>query len=394
MGDSIMRLHVLLPLALIPAIFLGQLFRRFGLPVVVGQILAGGLLGPMVLGLIEPGESHGDNGNGNGFYELAEIGLCVLLFKIGLETRFKDFALVWRRALGVAAAGMILPMGLGLMAGLLLQWSLPSALFLGAALTATSIGVTASVIEEMGVQESYEARVIMGAAVVDDVLGLLLLSVLVAFSVEPESLGLSLGLNLVQAVVFIGTALLAGPYVVKVFDRLADWLRSEAVLVVLAFSYLLLMAHLAHSIGLASIIGAYAAGLAFSKRDEVTLGRAFMPLIELLTPLFFVLIGSSIAFDTSMGIRTLGSASLMLVIAFLGKLLAPWLIPRIGLRRGMIGSGLVPRGEVGLVFAQVGLSTLALSQNQYSILTIVLVATTLLGPILFRMFVNMKLRTT
>jgi Kef-type K+ transport system membrane component KefB len=189
-------------------------------------------------------------------------------------------------------------------------------------------------------------------------------------------------------VVFLGVAVAAGPYIVRAFDRLADWLRSEVVLVVFAFSYLLLMAHLAEKIGMAGIIGSYAAGLVFSKRDEAPLERAFEPLTEILTPIFFVLIGSSIAFGSEMGVRSIGAIGLILMIALVGKFFAPWLVPRFRLRRGMVGSGLVPRGEVGLVFAQVGLTSLVLTQSQYSILTLVLVATTLAGPVLFRRFTD------
>lgn len=382
MDDQMMGLHLLLPLMIVPAIIIGQLLHRVGLPAVVGQILAGVMLGPMVFGLIEPGEAHG--GKGNGLYELAEIGLCVLLFKIGLETRFGDFVRVWRRALGVAIAGMLLPLGLGLGLGLLLHWQLPAALFLGAALTATSIAVTASVIEEMGVQDSDEARIIMGAVVVDDVLGLVLLSAITALSAQSESIGLDLGRSLLQAIVFLGAAIVVGPYIVRIFDWLTNWLRSEVVLVVLAFSYLLVMAHLAEKIGLVGIIGSYSAGLVFSKRDEKSLERAFEPLIEILTPLFFVLIGSSISFGSDFSLRFIGVAALVFGVALAGKICAPWLIPQFAARRWMVGSGLVPRGEVGLVFAQVGLTSLALSRSQYSILTLVIVATTLVGPLLLR----------
>jgi len=386
MVDPITKLHLLLPLVLTPAILLGLLLRKIGLPAVVGQILAGVLLGPMVIGLVEPGEFHGEHGHGNGsgFYALAEIGLCVLLFKIGVETRLSHFTLVWKRALGVALAGMFLPLGLGTGAGLLIGWSLPASLFLGAALTATSIGVTMAVIEEMGVKDSPEARVVMGAAVVDDVLGLLLLSAIAALSSQPDSVGLAMGQSLLQAVVFLGVAIAVGPFVVRFFDWLMGWLRSESVLVVLAFSYLLMMAHFAENVGLAGIVGSYAAGLVFSKREEAVLEHAFKPMTEIFTPIFFVLIGSSIEFQSVLDPRSLGFVALILAIAIAGKLLAPWCVPRFGLRRGLVGSGLIPRGEVGLVFAQVGLGSLALSQGQYSLLTVVLVCTTLIGPVLFQ----------
>lgn len=384
-----MELHLLLPLTLAPAILLGQLLRRAGLPAVVGQILAGVLLGPMVFGLLQP-ISPGGNGNGDGFHELARIGLCVLLFKIGLETQIGHFTRVWRQALAVAGAGMILPLILGFGAGWLLGWNPTAALFLGAALTATSIGVTAAVIDELGVHDSVEARVVMGAAVVDDVLGLLLLSTLAVITADSGSVGATLAGSLVQAVLFLGAAVAFGPFVVRAFDKLTDWLRSEVVLIALAFGYLLLMASLAEHIGLAGIIGSYAAGLVFSKRDEAALERAFEPLTELLAPVFFVLIGSSIAFDGWIGWTQLAALLVFTAVAIGSKFGAPWLIPFGKTNRAAIGSGLVPRGEVGLVFAQVGLSSLALTQSQYSILTLVLVVTTLAGPVMLRKFASQK----
>jgi len=382
-----MTLHLLLPIVLVPAILVGYIFKKAGLPVVVGQIFVGVVLGPMGLGLIgEIDIESGDSIKSSAFHQLAEIGLCVLLFKVGLETRLREFATVWRRALGVAVVGMILPLGLGIAIGSLLQWSLTASLFLGAALTATSIGVTASVIDELGVQQSAEARTIMGAAIVDDILGLLLLSGLAAISGESTgSLGMAIASNLLQAVLFLGAAIAIGPFLARIFDVLANWLRSDAVIVVLAFSYLLVMSSLADNFGLAGIIGSYAAGLAFSRHDEKLLERAFEPIIEILTPIFFVVVGSSIILDAEMiDIRFMGITMLVLIVSIAGKLFAPFFVPRFGLNRLMVGSGLIPRGEVGLVFAQAGITSAALNQTQYSLLTLVIVVSTLLGPLFFR----------
>lgn len=388
MDDPTQRLHFLLPLAIAPAILLGLLARRIGLPAVVGQIFAGVLLGPMVLGVIIPGEPHSHNGNGgsNGFYELAEIGLCVLLFKIGLQTRIDHFTQVWRQALSVASVGMLLPFALGLGVGFLLHWPISATLFLGAALTATSIGVTAAAIDELEVGDSTEARIIMGAAVVDDVLGLLLLSIIAGLGVQTDSIGPALGWSIAQAVVFLGAAIAVGPFLVRGFDKLTDWLGSDEILIALAFGYLLLMAHAAESAGLAAIIGSYAAGLVFSERDEAKLSRVFEPLTQLLAPIFFVLVGSSIAFNGGVNWADFGTIVLLVVVATGSKIVAPWLGRTGAANRAVIGSGLVPRGEVGLVFAQVGLATSALSGEQYSILTTVLVVTTFAGPMIFRKF--------
>jgi Kef-type K+ transport system membrane component KefB len=173
---------------------------------------------------------------------------------------------------------------------------------------------------------------------------------------------------------------------VRAFDRLTDWLGSDEILIAFAFGYLLLMAHAAESAGLAAIIGSYAAGLVFSERDEAKLSRVFEPLTQLLAPIFFVLIGSSIEFNGGANWADFGTIVLLVVVATGSKIVAPWLGRTGTANRAVIGSGLVPRGEVGLVFAQVGLATSALSGEQYSILTTVLVVTTFAGPMIFRKF--------
>lgn len=382
METTDLPLHLLLPIVLVSAILTGQVFHRMGLPAVVGQIFSGVLLGPLVFGLIEPfGIEPGDT---NGFHELAEIGLCVLLFKIGLETRIQHFTQVWRQALGVAIVGMILPMGAGYALGLALGWSGFASLFLGAALTATSIGVTASVVDELGLGETKEARIIMGAAVVDDILGLLLLSALTALTLTSESVGIGLGISLLQAIFFLGLAILVGPFVARFIDRVADWLKSEVVLLALAFGFLLFMAYIAEEAGLAAIIGSYAAGLVFSERDEEILERGFTPLTELFAPIFFVLIGSSISFNFGRGWKDVGILVILSVIAIATKFFAPWLIPGLKKGRAVIGSGIAPRGEVGLVFAQAGLTASIFGAREYSILALVLVVTTVVGPLMFR----------
>ena len=387
MDGGELPLHLLLPIALVPAILIGELFRRMRLPSVVGQILAGVILGPVGIGLIAP--LGGESESQGGFHELAEIGLCVLLFKIGLETKVSQFTRVWRPAVGIAVLGMLVPFGAGLgIGGFLLDWTRFASLFLAAALTATSIGVTAAVISELGLEETSEARIIMGAAILDDILGLLLLSSLTALSGAGGSPSWSVGGSFLQAVFFLGLALFVGPLVVRGIDRVSDWLRSEWVLLVLAFGFLLLMASFAERVGLAAIIGSYAAGLVFSEKDQKQLERGLTPLTELFAPIFFILIGSSISFDALSGWGGLLAATAVLLVAVSSKLIPPFAIPGLSGKRLVIGSGLIPRGEVGLLFAQVGLSSALLSNSQYSLLAIVIVATTIAGPLLFRFSVT------
>lgn len=386
-----MDTHLLIPLALIPAILLGQLGLRFGLPVVVGQILTGFILGPMVLGLI-----HGvsESGGNDTFQELAKIGLCVLLFKVGLETRLPDFLRIWRQALAASGVDMFLSLAAGFLLGWLFGWPPAAALFLGAALTPTSIGVTASVLEELNLVESKESCLILGAAVVDDVLGLLLLSILVAAGAGGgmASVVESSGLALISAVGFLVIAILAGPIIVKGMHWLTKCLRSEAITVVLAVSFFLLMADFAESAGLAAIIGSYAAGLAFSDREEQPLLAALRPLTEVFAPLFFVLVGSSVNLTSDVNFTWLLLLLLVTVVAVFSKATVPFILRSKSVNKLVVGCGLIPRGEVGLIFAQVGIATGSLNTSQYSLLVLVLIATTIIGPILLRR--TMSLSTT
>lgn len=389
MSSESLSLHLLLPIALVPAILLGQIFRRFGLPAVVGQIAVGVVLGPVGIHLIAP-LGIGEEGS-NGFHELAEIGLCVLLFKIGLETRVKEFTRVWRPAVSIALLGMFIPFGAGFGLGTFLEWGVTASLFLGAALTATSIGVTAAVIGELGIGETREARLIMGAAVLDDVLGLLLLSSLTVISQSNGSVLGSVGSSFFQASLFLGLALIGGPVVVKLIDLASERLRSELVLLSMTFGFLLLMAYFAEEVGLAAIIGSYAAGLVFSERDQEKLERGLTSITELFAPIFFILIGSSISFADWSGWGDFAVIGAMIVLAVLSKLIPPFIVPGIGGNAMIIGSGLIPRGEVGLLFAQVGLSASILTAKQYSLLAIVLVATTVAGPLLLRLSASSRI---
>ncbi len=381
-------LHLLLPLLLVTAKLLGVAGRKVGVPAVVGEIFAGLLLGPSLIGAL-PSEATG----GDAFHvfgEFAQIGLCILLFRIGLETDLGEFLRVWRPATSVAIAGMIFPFVLGWGVATLLGWSVMVAVFVGATLTATSIGVTASVLDEIKGQRSAEGRIMLGAAVLDDVLGLLVLSAMMGMVTPGAGVANTVGKALVQALLFMGFGIFFGPLIVRGFMAITRWSGKAALLLVLSFSYMLLMAAVAHAIGLAMIIGAYAAGLAFGGYEEhEELNRDLRPLIDLLTPLFFILIGASMELH---GLNPLTAAgrwawvvfATLTIAAIVGKMLSPAFLKAGNVNRLAIGSGMMPRGEVGFVFAQMGLSVSLYSPAQYSMLTLVLVATTILGPLLLR----------
>lgn len=382
-----MQIHWLLPVVLITAKLFGTLARRWGLPAVVGEIAAGVVLGPSLIGVVAA-PAHGPNGDP--LLALAQIGLCVLLFRVGLETELDNARRVAGAATLLAVAGMLLPLALGTLGARALGVALLPAIFIGATLTATSISVSASVLEELGATATRATTLILGAAVVDDVLGLVLLAGLIGVSSGQGSGVVESALAVTQAVAFLAAALWLGRPLAGATVWLTRWTGSRSTLFVLVFSTLLLTAAAAKSAGLEMIIGAYAAGLALARHPEREwIETELEPVIELFTPIFFVLVGSSIAFETlavgtPAGRFTLGLAALLLVAAVVGKLLAPFVLRRAEVPRLAIGSALVPRGEVGLIFAQVGLSEGILTPDLFAAVALVVAATTLVGPILLR----------
>jgi Kef-type K+ transport system membrane component KefB len=309
---------------------------------------------------------------------------------VGIETDLANVRLVAGPAAVLAIAGMLFPFLLGAFGARALGVPLLPALFIGATLTATSIGITASVLEELQASTTRAATLILGAAVIDDVLGLILLAALVGMSAAQDGALLEVGMAVAQAVGFLVAALWLGRPLARGTVWLSRWTQSQSTLLVLVFSTLLLTAWAAKVAGLEMIIGAYAAGLALARHpDREWLEAELKPVIDLFTPIFFVLVGSSIAFETltvgtAEGRFTLGLAAVLLVAAVLGKLFAPFTIRTLDAPALAVGSALVPRGEVGLIFAQVGLSEKVLTPDLFAALALVITATTLAAPVLLR----------
>lgn len=384
-----MPLHFLLPLAILCAKVCEEIVRRIGMPAILGAILAGIVLGPLGLdvtpSLLSKQETHNQS-----FAELAQIGLCVLLFRIGTESRFDQLKRVWPQAAVVAISGMVLPLLLGWGVAVFFGFSPIAGLFVGATLTATSIGVTVPVLKELHGLRCTEGLIITGAAVLDDILGLILLSLLLTIA-QPGLTSLEgLTETLLLGIGFVVAGVTLGPWLVTHMLTFLRWLNSTQLILVFAFSYLLIMAQLAHDVGLDMIIGAYAAGLAFSaveERDQVESG--LKALTNLFAPLFFVLIGSSLTLPDFSTASPEGWHVILLflslcVAAFAGKLLSALLMPGKTVNRWVVGCGMLPRGEVGLVFAQVGLSAGIFTDSIFSLLVLLLVITTYIGPLLLK----------
>lgn len=350
----------------------GELFEYVRQPAVVGELLAGVLVGPHVLGLVGGGDEAV-------LEVVAELGLIILLFTVGLETSLDDLRRVGRPALLVGSLGVLLPFaaGAGLMFGL--GYERADALFVSAAIVATSVGVTARVLRDLGAVRLTSARVILGAAVVDDILAIMVLAVISGLAVGDFST-VELVVLVVEVILFLGIVLFLGPGATRrlrsvvLIPGIPDSPFLVAVLLTLG------LAALSEVIGLAALIGAFLAGLVFEfRRDEVA--TQIEPVYEFLVPFFFAITGSRLDPTVFADAQILGLAAVVTVLAILTKVAGGYLGSG-GLGRQVqlsIGVGMVPRGEVGLVVASLGLG-LGLDADLFGVVVAMTVVTTLLTP--------------
>jgi Kef-type K+ transport system membrane component KefB len=371
----------------------GHLAERARQPAVLGELLVGVLLGNAGNAWLR------ELGTNLPLDLLAQIGVVLLLFEVGLESRVREVLDVGGRSLLVAVLGVITPgaLGWGLGALLLPGRSAYVHAFLGAALTATSVGITARVLRDLGQAQSREARIILGAAVIDDVLGLVVLAV-VGNVIRAASLGVSvslgeIGLVVLKAVGFLVGALTIGVLVTpRVFEASAR-LRGSGVLLSTALTFCFLLAYLASAIGLAPIVGAYAAGLIleephftlFRNRGERRLQDLVNPVSSFLAPVFFVLMGMRVDLGAVLHPDAAWLALLLTVVAIAGKQACALGGLTGGLDAWSIGIGMIPRGEVGLIFASIGLRLTVhgervIDQVTYSAIVLMVMLTTVVTP--------------
>lgn len=343
----------------------GELALRLKLPAVAGELGAGLALGALhQMAAWFPGVAANPP-----LDLLGNLGIVVLMFAVGLESTVPQMVRVGLPAVRVAVLGMLAPMAVGLLAAyLFLPAGTPLVvdLFVGACLCATSIGISAQVLRQAGAARSREGRVIVGAAVVDDVLGLLVLGAVggAVAAADGGSMGWGqLGGNLALALGFLAAALTLGRFATPHLFRQASRFRSEQVLLPAALGFAFLLAWLGSLAGLAPIVGAYAAGLilepahvqVLEKRELFRLEQLVQPLVVTLSPLFFVLMGARIDTSALVAPRTLLLALVLGLLGTFGKLAAGWVAGG-GLNAAVVGWGMVPRGEVGLIFVAVGSS--------------------------------------
>ena len=377
--DFLLRLVVIFAAAKL----LGYLANRIGQPPVLGELVAGVLLGVSVLGFVDPTQQV--------LHAFAEIGVLILLFEIGLESELEDLLRVgWQAAL-VGAVGMVAPFALGYVLMTLLGYETITAVFIGATLTATSIGITARVLSDLGKMDTAAAKVIIGAAVIDDVLGLVILSVVQGLVVTGEVSAFGIAKTTALAVGFLVVAIVGGQVATPRLLRIVRMIDIRGGLLLFSVGLAMVFAVLAHAAGSATIVGAFAAGLVLAKtEDRHPITERVKPVADFFVPLFFVTIGAAVdvrlfnPFEAG-NWQVLTSAGLLIAAAVAGKLMSGLVVrPTERRQRLAVGVGMIPRGEVGLVFAGVGLAAGVVTQAVYAAVVAMVIATTFLTPPLLK----------
>ena len=382
----------------------GELVERLNQPAVLGELIVGVVLGNLALvgfGVFEPLKTAP-------FLPIAaEIGVILLLFQVGLESELDELLAVGGTAVAVAVLGVVAPVALGyVMSSAFMPgggaWYVH--LFVGATLAATSVGLTARVLKDIGVMDAIESKVILGAAVVDDVLGLIVLAIVVGLVQSINAGGAveisaaPILLTVVTAVGFLAGSIVLGRIVILPLIRLVRHARSPSVPVVLAVAYCFLMAALAELVGLADIVGAFTAGLVLNnemgrffreKKELYRIDASITPVSTIFVPVFFVSMGLRVDLAAFASLDVLVFAGLLSVVALVSKQACSLGVFQPGLNRWAIGIGMIPRGEVGLIFAGIGHTLLVdgtpvLGGEAFSAIVAMVMLTTLVTPPLLK----------
>ena len=370
---------------LIVAKLFGEVAVRCGQSAIVGELLAGVIIGPSVLGLVS--ETPVLAG-------IAEIGAIILLFEVGLSLNIKEFAKAGGWAAAVAIVGVILPYIFGYYVFLQFGFSSTQAIFAGAVLTATSVGITARVFMDLKRIETQEAKIVLGAAVIDDVIGLAILAVVLKLVsggvVTAGTIAQVSGMAILFLIVSVGAGLLIAPTLFKYVSKM----KQDQVVFIMAVAFCLIISAVASKVGLAPIVGAFAAGLVLSSTEYKTeIRKRVMPLYVFFVPIFFVLMGTQV--DVSVfnpfieANRTiLLLTAVLFAVALISKTAAGFVVFKKGVNKLLIGVSMVPRGEVGLIFAGIGLKNNVFGCDDYSALVAVIMLTTFVTPFILKYLIS------
>lgn len=389
----------------------GEVFERLGQPAVLGELCGGILLGNLIIFGFTGAESLKTNET---IAALAELGVIILLFEVGLESDLREMMEVGWSSLLVAVLGVIAPFLLGwaVSAYFIPDEARLAHVFIGATLCATSVGITARVFKDLGKLATREARIILGAAVIDDVLGLLILAV-VAGAIRAASGGgvlsmFDVGWIALKSILFLVGSIVVGHLLVPRILRGAGRLETRGVLLTIAIALCLMLAWVAAKVGLAPIVGAFAAGLVLDEvhykpagdRKERDLNDLLQPVSTVLVPIFFVLMGLKVDLRLFIRADILGLAAALTAAAILGKQICALGVIERGLDRLTVGLGMIPRGEVGLIFAGIGATLMLPSASGVSepvinsaifgAVVIMVIITTLITPIALKWSLGRK----
>ncbi|MBR8828908.1 MAG: cation:proton antiporter [Gomphosphaeria aponina SAG 52.96 = DSM 107014] len=396
----------------------GELSKWRNLPPVLGELVAGVVVGASALHLLvfpETGAVASDSvimsvlqfidnlspeavnsifaSQSEVISVLAELGVIILLFEIGLESDLKELKQVGSQAAIVAVVGVVAPFAAGTI-GLIYFFNFPTipAIFAGAALTATSIGITSKVLSELGQLKSKEGQIIVGAAVIDDVLGIIVLAVVASLAKTGEVDIVNVIYLIVSATVFLLGSIFLGNFFNKSFVAISEKLQTRGQLVIPALTFAFFMAFIANAIHLEAILGAFAAGLVLDETDKrKELDQQIIPIADILVPIFFVTVGAKADLNVlnpaiPENREGLIIAIFLIVVAIIGKLITGWTVfGQAKINRVAIGVGMIPRGEVGLVFAGIGSASGVLTKPLEAAIIIMVILTTFLAPPFLRL---------
>jgi len=393
---DIHTLFLHLSILLFSAKLFGSIFKKLGIPPVLGEVFAGVVLGQSLLGLIPLTEA---------IKVLAELGVILLLFEVGLEADIHMLVRVGLWSTLVAIVGAALPFAGGFVVSYyLFGLDLVASLFMGGALTATSIGITVRVLTDLGKHKERFAQIVLGAAVLDDIMGVIILAALYEFA-KTRSVHLDATLNLVMHIVmFFLIAPIVANIMAKFLSFIAKKTQDNDIIPASVMALILLAAYSAHKFGSPSILGSFTAGLALSRRFVIPFAAALRldeqmihkveesitPLVWVLAPIFFVSVGLALnlkAIDfSSPEFWTFSGA--LIAVALIGKVLSGFVAPGSFREKLSIGFSMLPRGEVGLIFAEFGRSFKAINEVEYAVIVFVVAITTLIAPIVLKLLLK------
>lgn len=413
-ADPAVRVLVYIIVILVAAKLGAELFERIGQPAVLGELIAGVVLGNLVLvnhgwTFFEPLRATVLTDHAAiGIDILAKIGIILLLFEVGLESSVKDMRRVGLSSFLVAAIGVILPFILGYFVSAVFVTKVPKEIlamspnfniqnihmFIGATLCATSVGITARVFQDMGKIQMPEARIVLGAAVIDDVLGLIILATVSAI-VSSAEMGTELSLmEIVKlaaiAVGFLVGALIIGAYIIPKLMKVAAKFRTQGLMLITAILFCFGLSALASEVGLASIVGAFAAGLILEEihfkdfGSNTNIKTLIQPIATIFVPIFFVEMGIQVHLESFFIPSILGISGGLIVAAMIGKQACGLVVREKNVDRATVGLGMIPRGEVGLIFASIGRGLGVVDNDIFSAIVIMVIVTTFVTPPLLK----------